>query len=492
MPNDDGVLGRRQADRVITNLRLDAEDRARHVALDARASGTRGLVPGVLGQRRSNRRVTRRAQRVVGGRQLRVTIDVWEVRVVTRRAGRAALQEAAALPQADRVVREASRPAIRPVDRVLFLARRVFELGHEVVVVVLAGAVTGLHGVAERMALRAHHAARGRIESRRSDDGSAGGGGRSSRGLTRHVRAARAMTALAGRAEVHPCGSVGAGGGRVVIVLLTDMAPDAVLVPLLDRRAGLFIRADDVHIVEPLASLYIPTRRQDDDATALDGRQVMLNATAAERVIHAMLDWRARQRRLGDVELTVCGPQAVRFSVQRQPGLREITERGRWPSLAEASCCDGRESRRRACPRGTPRTRRLRRQPPAGGRLGRWCRSRPGRAEPRWPGPRLDSSGERSGPPQREQARGDEPGVGHGRTLKPIGGMSTSGVSVVNPVPALQLSSIVLRNLPRRGLVSALRADSARIAFRAAAASCPHRGCSSSRVVHCLVVGEVL
>ena len=178
-----GVLGRRQADRVITNLRLDAEDRARHVALDARASGTRGLVPGVLGQRRSNRRVTRRAQRVVGGRQLRVTIDVGEVRVVTRRAGRAALQEAAALPQADRVVREASRPAIRPVDRVLFLARRVFELGHEVVVVVLAGAVTGLHGVAERMALRAHHAARGRIESRRSDDGSAGGGGRRSRGL---------------------------------------------------------------------------------------------------------------------------------------------------------------------------------------------------------------------------------------------------------------------------------------------------------------------
>ena len=60
------------------------------------------------------------------------------------------------------------------------------------------------------------------------------------------------------------------------------------------------------------------------------------------------------------------------------------------PSPAEASCCAGRASRRRACPRGTPRTRWLRRPPPAGGRLGRWCRSRPGRAGPRWPGPRLE------------------------------------------------------------------------------------------------------
>ena len=50
-------------------------------------------LPGVLGQGRCERLMARRAQRVVGGRQFEVTIDVRQVRVVAVRAGEAALQE---------------------------------------------------------------------------------------------------------------------------------------------------------------------------------------------------------------------------------------------------------------------------------------------------------------------------------------------------------------------------------------------------------------
>ena len=114
----DGVLGRRQADRVIAHRRLDADHGLRHVALDARTAGAVGAVTRVR---------ARAARRCPGGtactarccpRQLRVLVDVRLVRVVVAAgARRAALQETLALPEADRIVRESPRAAVGPVRR---------------------------------------------------------------------------------------------------------------------------------------------------------------------------------------------------------------------------------------------------------------------------------------------------------------------------------------------------------------------------------------
>ena len=63
--------------------------------------------------------VALRAQRVVRRSQLRVPVDVGLVGIaVARRARRAAAQKAFALPQADRIVREAARASVGPVRRV--------------------------------------------------------------------------------------------------------------------------------------------------------------------------------------------------------------------------------------------------------------------------------------------------------------------------------------------------------------------------------------
>ena len=145
------------------------------------------------------------------------------------------------------------------------------------------------------------------------------------------VRAPRPMTPLARGAEIHPGGVVGPRRRRVAVVLLADVTADAVLVPLLDRVGVLFVGPDDVDVVEPLPSQHIPGRGQDDDAPAVDGGQVVLNPAVAERVVDAVLDGLAGERRLGDVERAVRRPQAIRLAVQRQPRLREVAQGGLGP-----------------------------------------------------------------------------------------------------------------------------------------------------------------
>src|SRR4029078_7518215 len=165
-------------------------------------------------------------------------------RFVSRDAGRASFQEAAALPETERVVREPARPAVRPVDGILLLARRVFELRHEEVVVVLAAAEAGGDRIAQRMALRADHAGPLRVERRGADDRA---GARPAAGvLLQHVSVARTVATLARGSEVGPARGIRARRRGVVIVLAADVAADAMLVPLLDRVGVLFLGPDDV------------------------------------------------------------------------------------------------------------------------------------------------------------------------------------------------------------------------------------------------------
>ena len=139
------------------------------------------------------------------------------------------------------------------------------------------------------------------------------------------------MTPLARGAEIHPGGVVGPRRRRVAVVLLADVTADAVLVPLLDRVGVPCVGPDDVDVVEPLPSQHIPGRGQDDDAPAIDGGQVVLNPAVAERVVDAVLDGLAGERRLGDVERAVRRPQAIRLAVQRQPRLGEVAQGGLGP-----------------------------------------------------------------------------------------------------------------------------------------------------------------
>jgi len=58
------------------------------------------------------------AQLIAVRAELRVSVDVGQMRVaMTGGAGRAPLEEALALPEADRVVGETARPAVGPVGR---------------------------------------------------------------------------------------------------------------------------------------------------------------------------------------------------------------------------------------------------------------------------------------------------------------------------------------------------------------------------------------
>ena len=91
----------------------------------------------------------------------------------------------------------------------------------------------------------------------------------------------------------------------------------------------LLIRPDDVHVVEPLSTLDVPRRRQHDDAPAVDGGEVVLDAAAAQRVLDAVLDGLSGQRRFGDEELPVLGAKTIGPAVEREPRLREIAKRGR-------------------------------------------------------------------------------------------------------------------------------------------------------------------
>src|SRR3954470_11908777 len=112
--------------------------------------------------------------------------------------------------------------------------------------------------------------------------------------------------------------------GRVVIVLLADVAPDAVPVPLLDDFVGVFVGPDDLDVVEPLLALYVPARWQHDDPAVLERGEVMLDAPAAERIVDAPRRFLARQERLGDEVFAVGDAEPVTPSVQRQGASREV------------------------------------------------------------------------------------------------------------------------------------------------------------------------
>src|SRR5207302_1212743 len=119
--------------------------------------------------------------------------------------------------------------------------------------------------------LRANHAARFGIQARWPDDRPRAGGAAGLRVRVRlHMRASWTVTPLARRAEVGPRGRVRARRGLVVVLLLADVTPDAVLVPLLDRLLVVLVGSDDLHVVEPFVPLHVPAWRQDDHLAAGD------------------------------------------------------------------------------------------------------------------------------------------------------------------------------------------------------------------------------
>src|SRR5207237_1829178 len=122
----------------------------------AGAARARSAMARMRGHMSCDRLVALRAQRVVGRRELWIAIDVGLVRIaVARRAGRLAAPEAGALPQADRVVREAARAAVGPIRQLAIGAGIVFEPRLEEIVVVAARCVVGVDDFAQRVALRA-------------------------------------------------------------------------------------------------------------------------------------------------------------------------------------------------------------------------------------------------------------------------------------------------------------------------------------------------
>ena len=306
---------------------LDAQHRLRHVALDARTAGASGKVARVRGHRRADGLVTAGAQGIARARcELSVLVDVGQVRIaVTVGAGGAAAQVAGALPQAHRVVGKTARPPIRPVGRVRLLARSVLQDWLEVIEVVRAGGIAGPDDVAQRVTLRADHAAGGWVEPGRTDDRAIdGGSSAASIPILGDVRAAGAVTPLARGAEVRKRGRVGVRRRLVVVVLLADVAADAVLVPLLNRCSIVLVRPDDLHVVEPGTTLDVPAWREHDDPAVLDRGQVVLDAPAAERVLDAMLARRAGDVRFGDEVDAVGHAQLKRLAPEGDPRLREI------------------------------------------------------------------------------------------------------------------------------------------------------------------------
>src|SRR5258706_1513558 len=261
--------------------------------------------------------VTFRTQRVAARRQLRVPVDVGHVGIlVTAGARRATAQEALALPEAEGIVREPARAAVGPVRRILRFPRSVLEHRLKVIVVVRARRVAGGDDIAQRVTLRANHAARFGIQARWPDDRPLADGAATLRVRVRlHVRASRTVTPLTRRAEVGPLGRIRARRGAVVVLLLADVTAHAVLVPLLDRLLVVLVGPDDLHVVEPLVALHVPARGQDDHLAALDGGQVVLDAAAAQGVLDPVLLLLAREVRLAEEVLAVdgAGPIPVAF-----------------------------------------------------------------------------------------------------------------------------------------------------------------------------------
>src|SRR5207245_10793622 len=114
----------------------------------------------------------------------------------------------------------------------------------------------------QRVALRAHHRAALGAQALGMDH---------VRLAFRGVPLAGAVADLAARAEVHPPRAVVAGGRLVALLLLADVAPDAVGVPDLDPGLGRLLGVDDLHVVEPLPPADVPARGQDHDPAVLEG-----------------------------------------------------------------------------------------------------------------------------------------------------------------------------------------------------------------------------
>ena len=135
--------------------------------------------------------------------------------------------------------------------------------------------------------------------------------------------AAWAVTALARCPEIDPLRRIGAGVRPVVVLLLADVTTETVLVPLLDDAMVVFVGADDLEIVEPLAARDIPAGREQHHPAAIDRRDVVLNPPAAERELDAVLMLAASDVRLGDEVTAVGGAQPVGLPAKRN-GTREI------------------------------------------------------------------------------------------------------------------------------------------------------------------------
>src|SRR3954452_10557038 len=166
------------------------------------------------------------------------------------------------------------------------------------------------------MALRADHAAGCRIDPRRPNDGAIAVRTIAC-AVAFDVCAAGTVAPLAGRSEVSPLGRIGLRSRLVVIVLLADVAPETVLVPLLDGGLIVFVGADDFHVVEPGPPLDVPAGREHDDAALFDRGQVMLNAAAAERVLDAVFPRTTGDVRLGDEVRAVVHSQLELMTAKR-------------------------------------------------------------------------------------------------------------------------------------------------------------------------------
>ena len=95
------------------------------------------------------------------------------------------------------------------------------------------------------------------------------------------VRGSGAVATFAARAVIRPSGVVAAERRVIALRLSRGMTAETIAVPDLDRIRRPLVRVDDVEVVDPLAPFDIPRRRQDDDASVGQRRQVVLNAPAA-------------------------------------------------------------------------------------------------------------------------------------------------------------------------------------------------------------------
>ena len=155
--------------------------------------------------------------------------------------------------------------ASRSDPRVL---RGPYEDGLEVIEVIRAGSGPAMMS---RSPMAARRSARFPDQPCRPHDRAIAGGTAAIPVLV-NMRAARAVTPLARRAEIGPRGRIRASRGPVVVLLLADVAPEAVLVPLLHRRLVVFVRTDDFHVVEPRPPLHVPAGCEHDDPAILNRR----------------------------------------------------------------------------------------------------------------------------------------------------------------------------------------------------------------------------